>query len=655
MTMRSTSLLVLLSLGLISISACERDTTSSTSQSPRLAPPTDLSPYYLYNGTAVPLEVDPERLAVRTDIPDAGGVARQVLAGLGITPTSVRALQQIAGHWEIKLPRTSVPVAIAAKKRLLADPRFTFATVGYRIAGTAARILPIDRVAVEFKVGTTRTQIDGLAQTHGLTVEREANPSAAQFAFWFRYARGSDPLLVAAALDRSPIVLWANPDKLSDVVRHFVPIDPYYVDQFHLKNSNMLNGVRVDDNVEPAWDLNKGGGLPSSGGLVIAVIDDGVDAAHPEFDGRVQRGYDEFGNNTPGCTGCATNPDGDYSHGTLVAGIIGARHDGQGVVGIAPDAFITPIRIFNGAGDAVSECDIAHGIDYAWQLEGATVLSNSWGYPPGYPGNNCVTNAIYRAKTQGRGGLGSVVVFSAGNTSDRRNNQIGPVTYPATLPTVIAVGAINRQGAPTNYTPEGPTLDVVAPSGHDTDRCVGEVVTTDLVGARGCSDYPNNVDYSNTFSGTSAAAPQVSAVAAMVVTANLGLTADEVADRIYSGANAWGPAVRFGAGKLNAYNSVLAAQPPPPPPLLVSIDGPSPVQPFSACLYTALATGGTPPYSYAWTADGSPVGDNSAYYRHSAGTSSFGLMVIITDAVAGGASDSKSVTVDAGAPECLDQ
>jgi subtilisin family serine protease len=154
------------------------------------------------------------------------------------------------------------------------------------------------------------------------------------------------------------------------------------------------------------------------------------------------------------------------------------------------------------------------------------------------------------------------------------------------------VGAIDRVGALTNYTPEGPELDIVAPSGHYTGICIGDVVTTDLVGQPGCSDYPGNVDYTNTFSGTSAAAPQVSGVAALLISKEPSLTSDQVKARIYSGADPWGPATQFGAGKLDALFTLA--------PLGSSITGPNIINSPGTYTWDSNPSGGSGTYAYQW-------------------------------------------------------
>ena len=94
---------------------------------------------------------------------------------------------------------------------------------------------------------------------------------------------------------------------------------------------------------------------------------------------------------------------------------------------------------------------------------------------------------------------------------------------------------------------------------------------------------------------------------------------------------------------------------PPGPSLMVSISGPEQVRPYTACLFSANPTNGIEPYSYAWTADGTPVGSDSPFYRHPAGTNGFELGITVTDGEGRVANNIFSVSVSYDAPECLDQ
>lgn len=87
----------------------------------------------------------------------------------------------------------------------------------------------------------------------------------------------------------------------------------------------------------------------------------------------------------------------------------------------------------------------------------------------------------------------------------------------------------------------------------------------------------------------------------------------------------------------------------------VSISGPSPIQPYASCQYSAQTVSGTPPFSYAWTQDGSPVGDGTMYYHNGGSASDFQLGVTVTDANGNTASNSVTVSLNDGAPSCNDQ
>ncbi len=183
-------------------------------------------------------------------------------------------------------------------------------------------------------------------------------------------------------------------------------------------------------------------------------------------------------------------------------------------------------------------------------------------------------------------------------------------------------------------------------SGHYTNPCVGEIVTTDLAGSYGCNDGPTN-DYTDTFSGTSAAAPQVSGIAALVLTSDFGLTAGEVKSRIRSTAVYWGRTDWYGSGKVDA-----AGAAPSQPPLSVTISGPAYIDAAGTYTWTATASGGNGSYAYQWqrSTNGSTwfnIGTNSRTFSEYEGSDgSFYLRVKVTSGGSTATSSSKHVTVN---------
>ena len=183
----------------------------------------------------------------------------------------------------------------------------------------------------------------------------------------------------------------------------------------------------------------------------------------------------------------------------------------------------------------------------------ADVISNSWGGPPSNP----VLNAINRARSQGRGGRGAVVVVAAGNSG-------GAVMFPANLPDVLAVAASNQFDEAKTWNSSdnetfwaschGPQIDVAAPGVRNR--------TTDVTGALGYSTS----DYAPAFNGTSSSTPLVAGACALVLSKNPQLTEAQVrhlitvtADKVGQFAYQNGRNDHMGHGRLNVLAAVNTA------------------------------------------------------------------------------------------------
>lgn len=189
------------------------------------------------------------------------------------------------------------------------------------------------------------------------------------------------------------------------------------------------------------------------GDVVVAVVDTGVDATHPDLRGAVLAGVD------------LVDRDDDASdrngHGTLVAGIIAAASgNGVGVAGVAPGARILPVRVLDEDGRGSSR-DVAEGI--RWAIErGAAVINLALAHEtdrrvPNLLDDPSVDRAIREAAE-----AGATVVIAAGNDPDGGRDE---TAYDADVPGVLVVGASTRDDRRAAYSNHGPGLDLVAPGG----------------------------------------------------------------------------------------------------------------------------------------------------------------------------------------------
>jgi len=522
---------------------------------------------------------------------------------------------------------TLVDEARRAVQGLRTVGRLPFVSNVYTTRDGGDDVIPLDRMIVRFRPGVTRRQVEELSAAIGSTVIRPPMPDSGLPEYLLSYPADRDPLEVASSLYRHPLVQWVDPDKISNRFPTGSAPDPYYSNQYYLNNDRWRNGIRVDVNIERAWDLTKG-----SPWINVVVIDDGVDASHADFDGlRLTKGLDQLARYAQGDGPWAPYPTD--RHGTAVAGIIIANHNSLGTAGVAPDVSLTVARIFRRCdgfrcSQVATDQQIGDAIRWAWCNSSlwcaeADVINNSW--TGGAPSDH-ITSAINDGTTQGRDGLGTAIVFAAGNTWH------GPVKYPATLPTVIAVSALGRDGELTAYSAVGPEIDIAAFGGHyDPVACNGaDIFTTDLWGGPGCNDGPGGDQHvTSTFSGTSAAAPQVSGVIALLLSRERGLSWESVKRRVLGNADPWGSYAYFGWGKLNAYYTLV-------PRVTVSISGPTLIQSEGDYVWQAATSGGNGIYSYQWSvywyANGNTdmLGTDQTQVLHVGPSGDFRMQVAVT-------------------------
>ena len=267
-------------------------------------------------------------------------------------------------------------------------------------------------------------------------------------------------------------------------------------------------------------------------GVTVAVIDTGVDDTNPQLRGAVLAGPDLL----PGTAGGSlTDPDG---HGTMVAGIIAARPStATGFVGLAPDATVLSLRQNDSQGDGTADT-LAQAVEAAVAAKvGVINVSqdvSAGGVPVRVPAGSALAGAVADAV-----GHGTVVVAAAGNEGLSRP------TYPASFPGVLGVGASDRDNERvSDFSETGSSVLVAAP---------GVDVVSTVPGGGQCVD-----------SGTSFAAPYVSAVAALLKQMHPRWTVAQIDARIEQTAQRTGPGRNDAVG-WGVVDPVAAVSDPAPP------------------------------------------------------------------------------------------
>ncbi|MEO0583897.1 MAG: S8 family serine peptidase [Bacteroidota bacterium] len=398
-----------------------------------------------------------------------------------------------------------------------------------------------EEMIVKFASGTPIRRIEQIIRDHCLLYLRQLGEEHL-YLLQVTSDTAKNPIKCSNELAELPEVTYAEPNLINRFQGQEAadpPSDTLFSEQWHLDNRGgiqLRTGADVD--ILEAWAITKG-----SRDIAIAIIDDGVDISHPDFQGEgkivAPKDYVD-GDSSPFPESFAQ----DY-HGTPCAGVAVAEENGQGVVGAAPACALQPIRFPLTASDR----ELWEIFDFAATF--SDVISCSWGPPPVYSPLPLSLTEKFEAITTSGGprGKGSLILFAAGNYNAplmdmgntsfryRGNRGIVETTEPilngfAIHPDVMAVGSSNSLNERSIYSNWGKELSVCAPSNnfHPLNSQLwveGRGITTTDNETRGLGFRRNSL-YTARFGGTSSATPLAAGVAALVIASNPELTAREV-------------------------------------------------------------------------------------------------------------------------------
>jgi len=285
--------------------------------------------------------------------------------------------------------------------------------------------------------------------------------------------RSGPALRVLPGLMRAGLVREVEPDQPLSVANHLGAGDPLIPQQWWIP---FVGADRAE---------------PPGPGKPVTVIDTGVDLTHVEFAGR------------PATT--ALNAQSTSArleeHGTAVASVVAAPTNGVGLVGVYPQA---ALQIWDASplGIGITAGDVINGLDAAIR-RGPGVVNLSLG--------SQLRNPLLNAMIAYTIGSGTLVVAAAGNSGGAGS----PLEYPASLPHVLTVGAIDQSGQPTAFSSRSPYVDLAAP-GFSIPVAVPATL------------HPPN--YYDSFSGTSFSSPLVAGAAAWIWTARPTLDVTQLFD-----------------------------------------------------------------------------------------------------------------------------
>ena len=377
-----------------------------------------------------------------------------------------------------------------------------------------------DSVIVKYRSAASGTAIGALADRAGVGRQVEVVRRLGAKVV----AVNGDPAAVAARLERSPLVAYAEPNRILSA--QAVPNDPMFGQLYGLNNTGQTGGTAdADIDAPEGWDAAGLGAFPATGGVKVGIVDTGIQATHPELSGKVADCAQSIGL-IPGVISgsirvgqCAD----DNGHGTHVAGTIAAKaNNGVGVAGVAFNSPLSICRALSGPAGIGTTADVANCITWVHD-RGAKVISMSLGGGASTTLQNAVNYAW-----QGGGVNGSVLVAAAGNDGDATLN------YPAAYPNVVSVAATDDTDARASFSNANADVEVAAPG-------------VDITSTWNDGTY-------NTISGTSMATPHASGVTAIIRGRYPSATAAQIVAKLDGAVDDLGAPGRdpsFGFGRVN--------------------------------------------------------------------------------------------------------
>jgi subtilisin family serine protease len=353
-----------------------------------------------------------------------------------------------------------------------------------------------DEILLKSHLGVTKEEIDGILKKHNLVFAGDEYLSKIGY-IKAKIPDGRDVIEVIKEIRNEYKVKTPEPNYIGEIL---TISDPLYGNQWYVP----------DTKFDRAWEVTK-----NKKSVKVAVIDTGVKAEHRDLKDRIMQGHDFVNNDS--------DASDDNGHGTFVSGIIAATANDIGIKGLYYYAQIIPVKVIDVNGIGTYE-DTAKGIIYAVD-NGAKVINLSIG---GYGYSFILQDAVDYALEKG-----CIVVAAGGN--DGIEHEI----YPAAYPDVIGVSALGNNGQIWSSSNSGRHIDVSAPGAN--------ILSTGL-----------NNDYVYA-TGTSASAPMVSALAAMLASERSELSSSVIERLIMQAAKDLGENGRdriYGSGEIDALASL---------------------------------------------------------------------------------------------------